>query len=104
MKPTKKKQKAPLKKHSFQKADTSFVEKKGVAKVNTSVNMPFSKGNFKIMLTGIGVLLLGFIVMSLDTEEFGQGFIGLTLGPIIVVVGFAIQFFAIFHSPKTEQE
>ena len=52
------------------------------------------------MLIGLGVLLIGFIVMSLDNNPHGFGFLGLTLGPLIIVSGFVIQFFAIFKKPK----
>ncbi len=52
------------------------------------------------MLIGLGTLLLGFIIMSLDKEPHGQGFLGLTLGPIIIVAGFIIEFFAIFKKSK----
>ena len=58
--------------------------------------MPFGRKNYMIMLLGIGVLLLGFIVMSIDGEEFGFGFLGITLGPILLLTGFGIQFWAIF--------
>lgn len=61
--------------------------------------LPFGKKNYLIMLTGLAVLLIGFVVMSLDSEPYGFGFIGLTLGPIIVILGFMIQFFAIMHNP-----
>lgn len=63
-------------------------------------NFAFGKENYKWMLIGLGVLLLGFIVMSLDGEQHGQGFLGLTLGPIIIVAGFVIEFFAIFKKSK----
>jgi hypothetical protein len=66
--------------------------------------LAFGKTNYVIMLAGIATLLLGFIIMTLDTEPYGFGFLGLTLGPIIVMAGFAIEFFAIFHKPKQEQE
>lgn len=56
----------------------------------------FGKKNYQIMLAGIGVIILGLIVMSLDKEEYGFGFLGITLGPIILVSGFIIEFFAIF--------
>ncbi len=59
-------------------------------------NFAFTKENYKWMLIGLGTLLLGFITMSLDNTQHGQGFLGLTLGPIIIVTGFVIQFFAIF--------
>lgn len=52
------------------------------------------------MLIGIGVIALGFIVMAMDTTEFGFGILGLTVGPVIVVGGFAFQFFAILHEGK----
>lgn len=52
------------------------------------------------MLCGLTTLVIGFIVMSLDSEPYGFGFLGLTLGPIIVMAGFMIQFFAIMHNPK----
>lgn len=52
------------------------------------------------MLSGLTVLVIGFIVMSLDSEPYGFGFLGLTLGPIIVMTGFIIQFFAIMHNPQ----
>ena len=63
-------------------------------------NFAFGKENYKWMLIGLGVLLLGFIVMSLDSTQHGQGFLGLTLGPIVIVAGFVIQFFAIFKKAK----
>lgn len=63
-------------------------------------NFAFGKENYKWMLIGLGVLLLGFVVMSLDDTQHGQGFLGLTLGPIIIVTGFVIEFFAIFKKAK----
>lgn len=49
------------------------------------------------MLSGLITLVIGFVVMALDNEPHGFGFLGLTLGPIIVVVGFIIQIFAILY-------
>jgi len=49
------------------------------------------------MLIGVGIIILGFIITGLDGEPHGFGFMGLTLGPIIVLSGFAFQFYAIFH-------
>lgn len=65
--------------------------------------LPFEKTNYVIMIGGILVLVLGFIVMSIDKEEYGFGFLGLTLGPIIVVIGFIIEFFAILYRPKQDK-
>ena len=71
--------------------------------MNKENKLPFGKKNYIIMVAGILTLVLGFIVMSLDQEQYGFGFLGLTLGPIIVVLGFAIEFFAILHKPKEDQ-
>lgn len=62
--------------------------------------MPFGRKNYIIMLAGIATLVLGFVIISLDTQPFGFGFLGLTLGPIIVMLGFIIEIFAILHHPK----
>jgi len=63
-------------------------------------NLVFKKENYRIMYLGLGVLVLGFIVMTLDKTQYGFGFLGITLGPIILLTGFAIQFFAILYKPK----
>jgi len=62
----------------------------------------FSKKNYIIMIAGIVVIALGFLIMSSDSEPYGFGFLGLTLGPIVVMLGFLIQFVAIFYKPKNE--
>ncbi|MFD2572980.1 DUF3098 domain-containing protein [Spirosoma soli] len=61
--------------------------------------LPFGRRNYTLMLAGIGVILAGFFIMSLDKEEFGFGFLGLTLGPIVVMSGFVLEFFAILSRP-----
>lgn len=65
-----------------------------------SAALPFGRQNYTLMLIGIGVILAGFFIMSLDKEEFGFGFLGLTLGPIVVMGGFVLEFFAILARPK----
>lgn len=57
-----------------------------------------------IMIAGIVVLALGFILMTMDSEPYGFGFLGLTLGPIVVMIGFIIQFVAIFYKPKSKSD
>jgi len=63
--------------------------------------MPFTRENYIIMLGGILLLIIGYIVMSSDKEEFGFGFMGLTLGPIIVFIAFLVPFVAIFYKKKS---
>jgi len=57
---------------------------------------PFSKKNYRLMLIGIGIIVLGFIIMGLDSEPHGFGLLGLTIGPIVNLSGFIFQFYAIF--------
>lgn len=66
--------------------------------------LAFEKANYIIMLIGVIVLILGFIIMTMDTEPHGFGFEGLTLGPVIVMLGFLIQFVAIFYKPKSKSD
>ncbi|MCU0392727.1 MAG: DUF3098 domain-containing protein [Thermoflexibacter sp.] len=72
-------------------------------KKQEQVYFAFAKENYRFMLIGIGAILLGFVIMSLDKEPHGFGFLGLTLGPIVVVLGFLFQFFAIFYKNKTKE-
>lgn len=66
--------------------------------------LAFEKANYVIMITGVVVLILGFILMTMDTEPYGFGFLGLTLGPIVVMLGFLIQFVAIFYKTKSKSD
>lgn len=63
----------------------------------------FTRANYILMLVGIGILILGFFLMSIDKETFGFGFLGLTLGPIVVMVGFLFQFFVIFYKSREDK-
>ncbi|KAA9345866.1 DUF3098 domain-containing protein [Adhaeribacter soli] len=63
-------------------------------------NFAFGRKNFIIMFVGILVLAIGFVIMTMDNEQYGLGFMGITLGPIVVLLGFAIEFFAIFYKDK----
>jgi hypothetical protein len=72
--------------------------------MNNKNKLAFGKKNYIIMLVGIGVLLLGFTIMAMDDQDYGFGFFGLTLGPIVVMAGFIIQFFAIMYKSKDSNE
>lgn len=62
--------------------------------------LPFVKKNYQLMVIGLVVIALGYTIMALDREQHGFGFMGITLGPIIVVSGFIVEIFAILHTPK----
>src|SRR4028118_735030 len=60
----------------------------------------FGPRNYRLMFVGLAVLAVGFITMTLDTADYGEGFLGITLGPILLVVGFLIEFWAIMAKPQ----
>ncbi len=65
--------------------------------------LPFGKKNYQLMIIGFAVIAIGFIIMSLDKEPHGFGFMGITLSPVVVVAGFIIEIIAILHTPKTHE-
>lgn len=67
----------------------------------------FEKVNYKILLIGIGVIALGFILMSgggsEDPNVFNEdifNFRRIRLAPTTVLIGFAITVYAILKNPK----
>jgi len=66
---------------------------------NNKTNLPFASSNYTMMLIGLAVILGGFLIMTLDTEEFGFGMLGLTIGPLVTITGFVIEFWAILRKP-----
>lgn len=95
---------------STQNTDKSIQETENVvsqfksASINQMIDkkegLAFDRSNYLIMIGGIVMLVIGLVIMSLDNEPFGFGFLGLTLGPMIVLSSFIVQFFAIFYTPK----
>ena len=65
-------------------------------------NFAFGGKNYLLMFLGLAFLTVGFFIMSLDSEPYGLGFLGLTLGPIIVFIGFIIEFFAIMVKDRKD--
>jgi len=62
--------------------------------------LPFGKKNYQLMILGLITLVVGYTIMTLDTEPHGFGLLGLTIGPVVVVTGFIIEIFAILHRPS----
>ncbi len=63
-----------------------------------SPHFVFGKENFRLMFIGLGVIALGFILMSgsdniYDTRK-------MVIAPIVVLTGFVIEIFAIMRKPK----
>ena len=66
--------------------------------------LPFGKKNYQWMIIGIVTLIVGFTIMTMDKQPYGFGFLGLTLGPIVVLIGFVIEIFAIIQTPEKESK
>ncbi|MHB9147636.1 MAG: DUF3098 domain-containing protein [Candidatus Amoebophilus sp.] len=62
--------------------------------------LPFCKINYTLLVTGIILIFIGYVLMSLDKEPYGFGILGITIGPIMLVLGFIIEFFAIMYTAK----
>ena len=66
--------------------------------------LPFGKKNYTLMIIGIVGIIIGFTIMSLDSEPQGFGFFGLTLGPVVTVAGFLFEIYAILHKPEEQKK
>ncbi|HWB64504.1 MAG TPA: DUF3098 domain-containing protein, partial [Chitinophagales bacterium] len=69
----------------------------------------FDKTNYFIMIAGVVVILVGFLLMSggatndpnVFPKEAIYSFRRITLAPIVIMIGFAIEIFAILKRPST---
>ena len=76
---------------------------------NNETKMPFGRDNYLWVLIGIAFILIGFLLMigggSNDPDVFNEAifsFRRLTLAPILVLIGFGVEFYAIMKRPKDE--
>lgn len=74
---------------------------------NNKQEFLFDKRNYTIMLIGIGVIALGFILMSgggsKNPNVFNPEIYSwrrIRLAPTLVIIGFAIEVYAILANPK----
>ena len=67
---------------------------------NVKSKLVFEKINYIIMIVGVVLLALGFFIMTQDTEPNGFGALGITVGPIVIFIGFLVEFAAILYKPK----
>ncbi|MBS1490644.1 MAG: DUF3098 domain-containing protein [Bacteroidetes bacterium] len=67
-------------------------------------NLPFGKRNYRMMIIGVVTVITGFTIMTMDKTPHGFGFLGITLGPIIVLAGFMVEIFAILRTPEKENK
>ena len=94
-------------------ADTKKVtvkEKPATAKAaepESRAGFAFGRENYKLLLIGLGLIVLGFLLMigggSDDPNVFSQdifNFRRLTLAPLLILAGYVVEIFAIMKKPK----
>lgn len=71
----------------------------------------FGKRNYQLMLIGIGFIAVGFVLMaggsSHDVNHFNEeifNFRRIRLAPTLVLIGLALQIFAIFANPNNTKK
>ncbi|MDR1055850.1 MAG: DUF3098 domain-containing protein [Prevotellaceae bacterium] len=75
------------------------------------VGFPIGRQNYKLLLIGFAIIVLGFILMlgggSDNPSEFNYdglfGFQRRTLAPVIVLAGFAFEIYAIMKKPQEKK-
>jgi len=72
--------------------------KKSTEPVNKG-SFVFSKLNYQLFIASLVLVVIGFALMSGETDIYS--FTKITLAPIVVVLGFALGFVAILYRPKT---
>ena len=87
-------------------------KKKTTAALKEATPIPsmFTKDNYLWMGAGILVMAIGFVLMSggksPDPNQFLRdevySFRRITLAPILILIGFAIEIYAIFKKPKDQ--
>lgn len=77
-------------------------------KANSKNEFIFGKRNYKFMLIGLAVIALGFILMagggSDNPDVFNPEIYNwrrIRLAPTLILIGFAIEIYAILTQPKT---
>lgn len=83
-------------------------EVKATVKAVSSAELVFGKENYKWMLIGFGVMVLGFILMSGGSmpdpntwdPDIIYSFRRITLAPFLILAGIVIEIYAIFITKK----
>ena len=75
--------------------------------IKPTIDFPFGRENYVLMIAGLAIIFLGFILMSGGGSEDPAvwdpsifSFRRITLAPILVISGFVIEIFAIMKKSK----
>ncbi len=71
------------------------------------IDFPFGKENYKLLLIGLAIIITGFLMMigggSEDPNVFNNDIFSptrITIAPIVVIIGFIVEVFAIMKKAK----
>ena len=68
----------------------------------TTFRFAFGPRNYRLMWLGLALLAAGFITMMFgDKANYGEDFVGITLGPLLLLAGFGVEFAAILVRDKS---
>ena len=74
-------------------------------------DFPLQKDNYILLIIGFAIIMIGFLLMmggkSDDPNVFNPeifNFRRITLAPIVVLIGFVFEIWAIMKKPKTEKQ
>ncbi|HEY8402998.1 MAG TPA: DUF3098 domain-containing protein [Flavobacteriales bacterium] len=74
----------------------------------SKLQLPLQKKNYMLMLLGVGILAIGYMLMSgggsADPNVFSEeifSFRRITLAPIVVLIGYVVIGYAIMYKPKS---
>jgi hypothetical protein len=75
-----------------------------------NLNFGFSEKNYKLLLAGLGINLLGFLLMigggTDDPNKFDASAlfsnVRITIAPALVVIGYVVIIYAIMKKPQTD--
>lgn len=88
-------------------ATTKPSSRDSAVKVHNTGEFAFGKENYRLMLIGLAFILAGFLLMigggADDPTQFSPeifSFRRITLAPILILIGYVIEIFAIMKKPK----
>jgi hypothetical protein len=77
---------------------------------NAANDLAFTAGNYKLLLAGIGIIIVGFLLMSGggsgDPEEFNPDIFSprrITVAPIVTLIGYMFVVYAIMKRTDREE-
>ena len=77
---------------------------------NSKDTFVFGRENYILMIIGLAIVFIGYLLMvggaSDDPTKFNPEIFNtqrLTVSPIVILIGFIIEIYAIMKKPKTEE-